>query len=159
MIHEICFSFELKIINGSLQVILGWYNSLEEQLITPKCALSSSSAAIKVQTSQTVQGKPVKRFGNNSDTTMVQCRKSLFLELLSNSSNYGEKWRVCGLFNGSCYTNIILCSTLIKMFCSTISLHLLHPFCEKQCPEIWNMTTTTDETPGNLARIVYCTKL
>ncbi|MED6258397.1 hypothetical protein ATANTOWER_006783 [Ataeniobius toweri] len=80
------FSLELTIINESPQVIIGSYNSSEEHLITPKYALGSSSAVIKVQTSQTVQGEPVKCFGSNSDTTMVQCRKSLFLELLSNSA-------------------------------------------------------------------------
>lgn len=72
------------IIIESLQVVIGSFNSSEEQLITPKYALGSSSAVIKVQTSQTVQGEPVKRLGCNSYTMMVQCRKSLFLELLSN---------------------------------------------------------------------------
>lgn len=42
---------------------------------------------IKTQTSQPVQGKPVERLGCNSDTTLVQCRKSLFLEGLSNRAD------------------------------------------------------------------------
>lgn len=42
---------------------------------------------IKAQTSQPVQGEPVERLGCNSDTTLVQCRKSLFLEGLSNRAD------------------------------------------------------------------------
>lgn len=42
---------------------------------------------IKAQTSQPVQGEPVECFGCNSDTVLVHCRKSLFLEGLNNRAN------------------------------------------------------------------------
>lgn len=42
---------------------------------------------IKAQTSQPVLGEPVECFGCKSDTMLVHCRKSLFLEGLSNRAN------------------------------------------------------------------------
>ena len=42
---------------------------------------------IKAQTSQPVQGELVECLGCNSDTMLVHCRKSLFLEGLSNRAD------------------------------------------------------------------------
>ncbi len=49
--------------------------------------MQPTTAVIKAQTSQPVQRESVECFGCNSDTTLVQCRKSLFLEGLSNRAD------------------------------------------------------------------------
>lgn len=53
---DMCFFPEPTVISISPEVTIGSYHPSEELLITPRYTLSPSSAVIKAQTSQPVQG-------------------------------------------------------------------------------------------------------